>query len=468
MVDLNNMKLKKVKTYIEDEYKIAYAKARKELGANLILIDKKEIKQGGFLGLFGKKKVKVTYGLEETPYRAYKGGSSESGNSTLKGANDELLKALKEAALKSTNTVETAHYDKQTGPTQDMFNIESEVKVNSFKPLYDTKPSKESEVVNSGVYSPFSNNFKTSEDIKKELQKTSEINVVTGKNSSELSKIKEEIKRELDKELEKEKIREEYSGKTVDFESEEFIDKLRDNDIPKELALEINAYFERKGFSKTTFKEGLANYFSDNVKTIKNEINKKFLMLIGPTGVGKTTSCAKIVANNWREERDVAFITADTYRLEAVSQLKAYANIMRVPVEIIKKPEDIQVAITKFKDKDLVLMDTAGRSPKNSEQMEELKSYIQDQGSEIEIALVLSATSKLKVLYETIEKFKYIGFSSIIFTKIDETSSVGSLITIIKKYDVPISFITTGQTVPDDIEIATKDRLKEIFIEGIN
>jgi flagellar biosynthesis protein FlhF len=81
---------------------------------------------------------------------------------------------------------------------------------------------------------------------------------------------------------------------------------------------------------------------------------------------------------------------------------------------------------------------------------------------------VLSATSKLKVLYETIEKFKYIGFSSIIFTKIDETSSVGSLLTIIKKYDVPISFITTGQTVPDDIEIATKERLKEIFIEGIN
>ncbi len=191
------------------------------------------------------------------------------------------------------------------------------------------------------------------------------------------------------------------------------------------------------------------------------------MMLIGPTGVGKTTTCAKIVANNWRNEKKVGFITADTYRLEAVSQLKAYANIMRVPIEVVNKPEDLTKTIEKFKDKDLVLMDTAGRSPKNKEQMDELKKYIESKGENLETTLVLSATSKLSVLNETIEKFEKIGFDSIIITKIDETSNLNSLLSIMKKYKYPFYYMTKGQSVPDDIEMCTEDLLTEIFMKGI-
>jgi flagellar biosynthesis GTPase FlhF len=190
-------------------------------------------------------------------------------------------------------------------------------------------------------------------------------------------------------------------------------------------------------------------------------------IFLGPTGVGKTTTAAKIVANRWREEHDVGFITADTYRLEAVSQLKAYANIMRVPVEVIKKPEELAYAVEKFKKKDFVIIDTAGRSPKNKEQMEELKKYLQHIGIDIEVCLVLSATTKLSVMYETIEKFGYIGFSSIIFTKIDETSTTGSILSVCDKYNLPVSYITTGQKVPGDVEVATKERVTEIFFKEL-
>ena len=173
------------------------------------------------------------------------------------------------------------------------------------------------------------------------------------------------------------------------------------------------------------------------------------------------------MANNWRNEKKVGFITADTYRLEAVSQLKAYANIMRVPIEVVNKPEDLTKTIEKFKDKDLVLMDTAGRSPKNKEQMDELKKYIESKGENLETTLVLSATSKLSVLNETIEKFEKIGFDSIIITKIDETSNLNSLLSIMKKYKYPFYYMTNGQSVPDDIEMCTEDLLTEIFMKGI-
>ncbi|MBZ4682581.1 MAG: flagellar biosynthesis protein FlhF [Fusobacteriaceae bacterium] len=441
MLDIKNIKLKKVKTYIEDEYRIAYAKARKELGNDLILIDKKEIKQGGVFGFFGKKKIKVTYGLEET--QGYiQNKDIKSGNNT------ELLQALKDAAKK---TIEANVENKNPG-------IYSPFKKENFKSI--DKIKEEISIKEVKEFKPLSEALKNDE-VSKSFTFVENIEKI---EEADIEDIKKEIQRELSRELKNEK----KDVNNFDNESEEFIEKLRENDIPKDIALEINDFFTEKGYSKKNYKEGLGEYFLQHIKTSENVLDKKFLMLVGPTGVGKTTSCAKIVANNWRNEKEVAFITADTYRLEAVSQIKAYANIMRVPVEVVKRPEDLIKAVEKFKDKDIVLMDTAGRSPKNREQMEELKEYVESIGSEIEVVLVMSATSKLKVLYETIEKFKYIGFSSIIFTKIDETSSVGSILTIMKKYNIPISFITTGQTVPDDIEIATKEKLKEIFIEGIS
>ncbi len=427
-MDINSLK---IKTYVEDEYKMAYAKARKELGSNLVIIDKKEIKEGGIFGLFGKKKVKVTFGIEK-----FKNKRVEQ--------EKEIITALRDAAKKHMADV-----------------VEEKKEEGGFKPLFDSVKKKSTDT--SGVYSPFGKEEKKSlSDIQRELNLSNygnfELEKEVVEDGSEIEAIKREIERELEKNNKK-SIRTEVNL--------DLIERLRDNEIPREIAYDIDEYFEIHNFDKNELYSGLKSYFKKHIKIKRDDKDKKFVMLIGPTGVGKTTTCAKIVANNWRNEKNVGFITADTYRLEAVSQLKAYANIMRVPIEVVKKPEELNGVIEKFRDKDLVLMDTAGRSPKNKEQMDELKSYVSSKGDNMETILVLSATSKASVINETIEKFEQIGFDSIIITKLDETNSATLLLTILKKYDYPIYYITNGQSVPDDIEICTENMLTEIFIKGI-
>ncbi len=449
-MEIDNLK---VKTYIEDEYKLAYAKARKELGHNLVIIEKKEVKEGGGFGLFGKKRVRVTFGVELIK-------KDKKNVQVLKQKEEEkteLIKALRDVAVKHMNELsdEIKEEEKFKPLAQELFTIKST-----------------DEVINTGTYTPFKKETKKSfEDIQKELKLAPKNDVQAVANEITENPI-DKLKRELQKEL-KNSNSTKKTTKTVKKSSKkvnadnDFIDFLRDNEFNKELAIEINDYFDKNDLDKVNYKDGLREFIKQCIRVKHEETNKKFVMLIGPTGVGKTTTCAKIVANNWRNERKVGFITADTYRLEAVSQLKAYANIMRVPIEVVNKPEDLGKTIEKFRDKDLVLMDTAGRSPKNREQMDELKSYVSSKGDDMETILVLSATSKISVLHETIEKFEQIGFDSIIITKIDETSSLSSLLSIFKKYPYPFYYITTGQSVPDDIEICTETMLAEIFMKGI-
>ena len=438
----------KVKTYIEDEYKLAYAKARKELGHNLVIIEKKEVVEGGVFGLFGKKRVRVTFGVE-----LVKNDKKAKSNPVTKDDSD-IIKALRDVAVKHMNELKEEKQESESFKplAQELFNIESEF-------------NKE----NVGVYTPFKKEQKKSfEEIQKELKLSTvqpkEELYVAPKMESQQDQL-EKIRRELQKELKNsspKKIAKVSKGNDNDF-----VDFLRDNEFEKALAIEIDEFFDEKDFDRINYKEGLKAFFRRYIKVKHEENEKKFVMLIGPTGVGKTTTCAKIVANNWRNEKKVGFITADTYRLEAVSQLKAYANIMRVPIEVVSKPEDLTKTIEKFREKDLVLMDTAGRSPKNKEQMDELKSYVKSKGDNMETILVLSATSKSSVLMETIEKFEQIGFDSIIVTKIDETSNFSSLLSILKKYPYPFYYITNGQSVPDDIEICTEEMLVDIFMKGI-
>ena len=446
-MEIDNLK---VKTYIEDEYKLAYAKARKELGHNLVIIEKKEVKEGGVFGLFGKKRVRVTFGVELVKKDKKKAQAVKE-----EEENSELIKALRDVAVKHMNELNEEPKEEFKPLAQELFTINNP-----------------EEVITTGTYTPFKKDAKKSfEDIQKELKIAPKINEEAPKNEKEENPI-DKLKRELQKELKNSNTNKKTnkpvkrSSKKVSVDND-FIDFLRDNEFDKGLALEIDEYFTKNNLDKINYREGLRSFIKQCIRVKHEETSKKFVMLIGPTGVGKTTTCAKIVANNWRNEKKVGFITADTYRLEAVSQLKAYANIMRVPIEVVSKPEDLGKTIEKFRDKDLVLMDTAGRSPKNKEQMDELRSYVNSKGDDMETILVLSATSKISVLHETIEKFEQIGFDSIIITKIDETSSLSSLLSIFKKYPYPFYYITTGQSVPDDIEICTEAMLAEIFMKGI-
>lgn len=182
--------------------------------------------------------------------------------------------------------------------------------------------------------------------------------------------------------------------------------------------------------------------------------------LVGPTGVGKTTTIAKLAANfALFEGKSVGLITIDTYRIAAVEQLKTYSEIINLPIEVVYTAADLKRAFQKLSDKQLILIDTAGRSQKNKQQIRELKHFFNGRPLN-ETHLVLSANTKLEDLLETADSFKELGVNRLIFTKLDETNSLSNVIEVAERLRIPLSYVTTGQSVPEDIEVATFEVIK--------
>ena len=190
----------------------------------------------------------------------------------------------------------------------------------------------------------------------------------------------------------------------------------------------------------------------------------KIVALIGPTGVGKTTTLAKIAAKFVLEQgAKVALITADTYRISAVEQLKTYSDILGLPLEIVYNSQALQEAIDKHQDKQLILLDTAGRSQYNVYQMKELNELLSIDVP-IEKHLVMSATTKTSDGLELLENFSLCEPNRVIFTKVDETKTHGLILNILHRRKAALSYLTNGQSVPDDIEPASIEKLAELLL----
>ena len=175
------------------------------------------------------------------------------------------------------------------------------------------------------------------------------------------------------------------------------------------------------------------------------------ISLIGPTGVGKTTTLAKIAARALsRHNLRVGLVTIDTYRVAAVEQLKVYAEIMRVPLEVVLTPEAFQRALERFADRDLVLVDTAGRSPRNQADLDELAAFLRPE-LDLENHLLLPATAREQELESTIRRFAILPVQRFVFSKIDECGQLGVLLNVHYNHDTPISCLTNGQRVPEDL-----------------
>ena len=195
-----------------------------------------------------------------------------------------------------------------------------------------------------------------------------------------------------------------------------------------------------------------------------NKHGVRIVALIGATGVGKTTTLAKIAARFVLEKNiRAALITADTYRISAVEQLKTYSDIIGLPLEIVYTPEELKVAIHRHRDKDLILIDTAGRSQHNEYQMKELQDFLAVD-SRIEKHLVMSATTKNRDVADILQKFSVCNPGRVIFTKTDETSSLGMIVNLLADKEIALSFMTNGQSVPDDIVPATADKLAALLL----
>jgi len=191
---------------------------------------------------------------------------------------------------------------------------------------------------------------------------------------------------------------------------------------------------------------------------------RKLVALVGPTGVGKTTTIAKLAANfRLREKRNVGLITVDTYRIAAVEQLRTYADIIDLPMEVVSSPREMREAVQRLEGLDLILMDTAGRSPRDEIKIQELRSFLSEASAD-EVLLVLSSVAGERTLTHTAERFASVGTTGMILTKLDEATSLGNVVPLARNCRLPISYVTNGQSVPDDIETAEAGRIARLVL----
>jgi len=193
-------------------------------------------------------------------------------------------------------------------------------------------------------------------------------------------------------------------------------------------------------------------------------VGPHIVALIGPTGVGKTTTIAKLAANlKLRDKHRVGLITLDTYRIAAVDQLRKYADIIGSPLRVVNTTDDLKDAIQSMSDCEYILIDTAGRSPKDTMKLNELKGFL-DVAQPDEVHLVLSTTASPSCIQLAIDRFSDVRADKIIFTKLDEAAHVGVVLNVIRKVNKSLSYITTGQDVPNDIEVGRGKKLAQLIL----
>jgi flagellar biosynthesis protein FlhF len=193
---------------------------------------------------------------------------------------------------------------------------------------------------------------------------------------------------------------------------------------------------------------------------------KKTVILVGPTGAGKTTSIAKLAAHySLIEKRRVVLITLDTYRMAAVEQLRAYARLLNVPLEVALTKADALTFIRGHEKAELVLIDTTGRSPRDQAGMSALKGLL-NLDHRVETHLVLSAPTRQRDLLDAVGRFSDIPLHRLLFTKLDETSSYGAILAVGQKTRLPLSYLGIGQEVPDDLMLAQPERLADLVLGG--
>lgn len=249
--------------------------------------------------------------------------------------------------------------------------------------------------------------------------------------------------------------------------------RLLDQEVPKDIRDELISsllqkwYSNGSGANEREVNKWLRQELYDWLSTLSFggiTFTKKYINLVGPTGVGKTTTLAKMAAEcALKYKKKVALITTDTYRIAAIDQLKTYAKILNVPLEVCYSLEDYKQACEAFKDYDIVLIDTAGRNFRNQQYVEDLKKVV-DFEQDMETFLVLALTAKQKDMIDIYHQFSLIKINKFIFTKADETSSYGAMLHMMKTSHIGVAYITNGQNVPDDMIAANREQVTNLIL----
>lgn len=247
---------------------------------------------------------------------------------------------------------------------------------------------------------------------------------------------------------------------------------MLDAEVSEELARELVERVRRESGGEThdplLLKAHVARLVEEELRVqgpLKLAAGRTHLVaLVGPTGVGKTTTIAKLAANyRLREKKRVGLITVDTYRIAAVEQLRTYADIIDLPMRVVNAPHEIRDAIRSLAGLDLILMDTAGRSPRDEVKIQELRTFLAEAQAD-EVHLVLSSVAGTGTLVKTAEQFASVGTTALVLTKLDEATGLGSVLPLLRSSQLPLSYLTHGQNVPDDIVAADRRRLARMIL----
>lgn len=245
-----------------------------------------------------------------------------------------------------------------------------------------------------------------------------------------------------------------------------WISLLQEAEVEESVARALLGSVAPQDLSESVIRSLIAQRLTTSGPITLREGQPKVVIVVGPTGVGKTTTIAKLSAQYaLLQKRQVGIITLDTYRIAAVEQLRTYSQIIGVPIRVVYSSTEMPAAVKEFQQMDLIFVDTAGRSQRNSMQISELKAcceLIRD----CEVHLVLSATTKTRDLYDIVERFSVMPLHHLIWTKLDESTTFGNILNVAVKYPLPISYVTMGQRVPEDVEVAEANKLASLIVDG--
>ncbi|MGG7176564.1 flagellar biosynthesis protein FlhF [Clostridium paraputrificum] len=313
------------------------------------------------------------------------------------------------------------------------------------------------------------NNKKSDEDFNDSLKDLKRImeNEIKSKQKVEVSEEKVHIAAEVNPLEEEVKEMKELLNKVIKNTTKEEVDEVDELlEMIKDIDIDMEFYEDLKAkVGEENIEENLKRIIGEEIQISLDELSGN-VVLVGPTGVGKTTTIAKLAGRlSLIEKKKVGLITVDTYRIGAVEQLKTYAEIMNIPFKVVITIKEMEEAVNAMKDCDIVLIDTTGRSSKNTMQISELRAFVEKAKPDC-VNVVISATTKNKDIKTILEGYKELDYNQVIITKLDETTTYGALYNIQRRADKPLKYITTGQNVPDDIKVPTKEEvLRFIFGE---
>lgn len=394
--------------------------AKKELGSTLVIMNVREVKKKGLFAFLLPKQIEVTAALEEeAPARPQYG-------SILRTAADKEIRTEQQNLLAKNSTE----------------NIEK--KLDSLQTLLESQL-----------------NNRQSE--KEESAKTQDVPDAEEKEDK-IQDMAVAEKKEEEKNPEQDKFIRLLYNKMLDNEMvEKYVNSiLEDASKTKKADLPFD-YLLANIYQKMVLKFGKSEGITPS------EEGPRIVLFIGPTGVGKTTTIAKLAGRYCVEEKKkVALLTADTYRIAAAEQLRTYANILETPFRIIYTPEELQAAVDDYWDCDYIFIDTAGRSHQNTDQLEKMKEMVAalKRPESYQVFLVLSATTKYRDLQKIADCYGRIADFELIFTKLDETEAVGNLLNMKLYTDAPIAYVTCGQNVPDDMEAFNPQKTVKQILGG--